>query len=82
MARLKDVRKEGREYLLTEIHSRSHYGIYICYRKGKQFYLSEHLDGYEVFWLHKNGSLKKILNTDHARNFHLELKRRKKERNK
>lgn len=80
--KLKEVRKEGREYLLTKMKSRSHYGVYICYRKGFEFYFSEHLDGYEVFMLRKNGSLEKILNTNHARNFHNELKRRKKERRK
>ena len=79
MPNLKEVRKEAREYLLTVIHSRSQYGIYICYMKGKtQFYFSEHSDGNEVFRLNKNGSLEKIFNTDHARNFHNELKRRRK----
>lgn len=86
MAKLKDARREGREYLNKSYHSY----CYISYRKHLGFYHVEafktgkftwdNRDGYEVFLLNKNGNLEKILNTNHAINFHNELKRRKKKR--
>lgn len=72
MAKLKDARKEGRELLRHKTYA------YICYRKDVEFYVSDCNDGYAVFFLYKNGDLEKILNTNHARCFHAELKRRKK----
>lgn len=73
MAKLKEVRKEGREIL-----RQSDYYMYICYRKGIEFYLSNYNNEYAVFILYKNGSLGKVLDTNHAQRFHAELKHRKK----
>ena len=75
MAKLKQVRAEGREKLKN-----SPYYIYICYQNDVQFYLSEHLTGFEVFRLYKDGHLEKVLDTYHAKTFHAELKKRQRAR--
>lgn len=84
MSNLKEVRKKGRECLLSEIPYRAHYGIYICFSKNRNvgFYYSEYRDGNEVFRLFKNGSLERIVDTEHSRNFHNELKHRRRIREK
>lgn len=83
---LKQAQKEGREY----INKYRKWSCYISYRKEFGFYHVEGYytkshypcryiaqDGYEVFILYKNGTLKEVSNTEHSRCFHQERKRRK-----
>lgn len=82
---LKQARKEGREY----INKYRKWSCYISYRKEFGFYHIEGYytkshypcryiakDGYEVFILYKNGTLKEVSNTEHSIRFHQERKKR------
>lgn len=74
--RLKEVRKEAREYM----NERGRYHSCISFTRQKGYYFTPHGDGFTVFYCNKNGSLTES-KTDYARRFHQCKKQREKRRN-
>lgn len=74
--KLSDVRKLGIKY--CEENNCNY--TYISHDNVEEFYLTGKEDKHTVFFLNKNGSLRACRNTEHAVNFHKELRRRKKNR--
>ena len=76
--KLKDVRKIAIKYCEE---NKCKY-TYISYNDTDEFYLTESEDKHTVFYINRNGSLNACRNTEYAAEFHKELRRRKKIRNK
>ena len=76
--KLKDVRKLGIEYCKKNDCNYT----YISHNNTDEFYLTTNEDKHTVFFVNKNGSLNPCYSTEYSRDFHKELKRRKKDRRK
>ena len=76
--KLKDVRKTAIKY--CEENNCKY--TYISYNDTDEFYLTESENKHTVFYVNRNGSLNACRNTKYAVDFHKELRRRKKIRNK
>ena len=76
--KLKDVRKLAIKY--CEENNCKY--TYISHNDTDEFYLTELEDKHTVFYINRNGSLNACRNTEYAADFHKELRRRKKNRNK
>jgi len=55
---------------------------YISHNDTEAFYLMDKEDNHTVFFVNRNGSLHPYRQTEYAANFHKELSRRRKNRNK
>lgn len=74
--RLKEARKEAREYM----NEHGWFHACISFTRQKGYYFTSSGDGFTVFYCQRDGSLKEV-KSDYARRFHQCKKQREKRRN-